>query len=38
MRPVAMRAQQVGLNEFIVYYGGEDTNVGASRIKLTVPI
>ena len=29
--------QQVGLNEFIVYYGGGDTNVGASRIKVTVP-
>ena len=29
--------QKVAPDEFIVYYGGGDTNVGAARIKVTVP-
>ena len=29
--------QRVGEDEFIVYYGGGDTSVGATRIKVHVP-
>jgi hypothetical protein len=29
--------QALGNDEFIVYYGGGDTVVGAARIKVTVP-
>ena len=29
--------QRVGVDEFIVWYGAGDTNVGAARIKVTVP-
>ena len=29
--------QQVGADEFIVYYGAGDTNIGAARIKVQVP-
>ena len=29
--------QRVGVDEFVVWYGAGDTNVGAARIKVTVP-
>lgn len=29
--------QQVGIDEFVLWYGGGDTNVGAARIKVHVP-
>ena len=29
--------QRVGVDEFVVWYGAGDTNVGAARIRVTVP-